>query len=127
MSFWINKLRCNLCGAEQNVAGGVIGTQHMGPSVVKCLNTSCINMGYENFTNMGSAFEHEKPKFGFEFPTVVKEKLENPYFFESNSDQTLFSLFCGEKLIEEFDDYNSVLAWTGYLNDAFKLGLKTRE
>jgi hypothetical protein len=126
MSFWINKLKCNLCGTEQNVAGGVVGTQSMGPSTVRCLNTSCSNTGYEHFTNLGPAFEHEKAKFRFEFPTTVKEEVKDPYFFEANSDQTLFSLFCGEKLIEEFENYDSVVTWTKYLNDAFKLGLEKR-
>ncbi len=54
MSFWISRLRCNVCGSECNISGGMIGMQWMGPidSEIQCPNPNCNAQGFNNFTTI---------------------------------------------------------------------------
>jgi hypothetical protein len=53
MSFWINTMKCQNCGTEVNVSGGMVGTQSMGPATLECAKPGCGNKGFENFVNLG--------------------------------------------------------------------------
>lgn len=52
MSFWINTYKCNKCGHEIGVSGGVVGTNWIGPNpkFVTCYSDKCDNEGLDNFT-----------------------------------------------------------------------------
>ncbi len=55
MSLWINKWKCNKCGEEINVQGGMIGTTWMGPvGELDCPGEKCSAKWSTDFTNMGS-------------------------------------------------------------------------
>lgn len=52
MSFWINRLQCDVCGSEINVQGGMVGHTWMGPSTIECPNIECRAQGSDNFTTI---------------------------------------------------------------------------